>query len=566
MGQEEESAAVAAAEKAGRRAVNHSAELIVRTPQGGVRNVPLSDAACRIGRASDNDLAFPEQQELSRHHLVFEPGPDGWTVRDLGSRNGTLLNWAVLREPTLLRSGDLLRAGMLQIEFQQPHPAPARVRPHATADSTIAVRLDRLLSTTTGDAAPPPMPLTSARHLHALLHAGVELTGRLPLSQLLPLILDLAADAVDAPRGALLLEENGTLSEKAARGGSFPLSTSVRERVLLGRESLLIQDMENEGEMRIQASIVAQGIRSMIAVPLQTNERVLGLLYLDSAGQARPFLREDLNLLTVMANMAAASIENTRLAEVEERERRVSIEMEQAAAVQRLLLPGAPPSIDGLDIAAFTQPCRHAGGDYYDFFRLAGGRLAVVVGDVAGKGMPAALLMASLQARFQVLIEAEPNPAQLVERLNRVTSTCCPGNRFITLFYCLIDPASGGIHYVNAGHNPPLILRRLGKAERLETGGLPLGVFPDSRYHAGLGRLEPGDVLALYSDGVTEAARPETEDEFGEDRLVEAVLAAASQSAVQILECVRAAVGRHAGGISAGDDFTLVIVRRTAAA
>lgn len=546
--------------------MNHPAELIVKTPQGGVRAVPLSDAPCRIGRSTDNDLAFPEQQELSRHHLAFEPGPDGWTVRDLGSRNGTFLNGAVLRGPSSLRSGDLLRAGMLHIEFRQVRPAPARAEAHSPSDSTIAVRLDRLLSTTSGNAASSPMPLTSARHLHALLHAGVELTGRLPLSQLLPLILDLAAGAVDAPRGALLLEENGTLSEKAARGGSFPLSTSVRERVLLGRESLLIQDMEREGQMRIQASIVAQGIRSMIAVPLQTNERVLGLLYLDSLGQARPFSREDLNLLTVMANMAAASIENARLAEVEERERRVSIEMEQAAAVQRLLLPATPPSIDGLDIAAFTQPCRHAGGDYYDFFRLSDGRLAVVVGDVAGKGMPAALLMASLQARFQVLNEAEPDPAQLVERLNRITSTCCPGNRFITLFYCLIDPAGGGIHYVNAGHNPPLILRRLGEAERLETGGLPLGVFPNSRYQAGLARLEPGDVLALYSDGVTEAARPDTEDEFGEHRLAETVLAAASQSAGEILECVRAAVGRHAGSISAGDDFTLVIVRRTAPA
>ncbi len=267
--------------------------------------------------------------------------------------------------------------------------------------------------------------------------------------------------------------------------------------------------MQREESLRLQASIIAQRVRSLLAVPLQTRDRVIGLLYLDSSGQAREFTREDLNLITVMANMAAVAIENARLGEVEERERRVRLEMEQAAAIQRMLLPAVPPAIAGLDIAAFSRPCHQAGGDYYDFFLRPDGRLGVLVGDFSGKGMPAALLMASLQARLQVLLEEEKDPARLLQRLNRITAAHSPGNRFVTLFYGELDPERGELRYVNAGHNPPLILRADGAIGRLEAGGLPLGIFPHACYEPGFARLDHGDTLLLYSDGVTDAAPPD---------------------------------------------------------
>lgn len=540
-------------------------ELLIRTADGATRSVPIPAGPFRIGRAADNDLSFPGEQELSRHHLEFHRESGGWFVRDLGSRNGTFLNGAAVRGAAPLRSGDRISAGKLILEFRVGATS-SREESHAPEFATVAVKLDHLLTATGPDAGEPAVnPLASARHLRALLQAGIELSGRLPLDQLLPLILTLAADAVDAPRGMLLLEENGSLAARATRGRPFPLSSAVRDRVMSGRESLLIQDMEREEHMRLQASIVAQCIRSLMAVPLQTSEKVIGLLYLDSAGAARAFTREDLNFITVLANMAAAAIENARLAEVEERERRVSLEMEQAAAIQRALLPAQPPAMAGLDIAALNQSCHQAGGDYYDFFQRPDGRLAILVGDIAGKGMPAALLMASLQARVQVLIESEPALAPLVSKLNRITATHCPGNRFVTLFCCLLDPASGELEFVNAGHNPPLVIRRSGAVDRLDAGGLLLGVFPHSAYQTGRSRLETGDTLVLYSDGVTEAAATGSDEEFGEPGLAGAVQAAAGLPAATIAQRVREAVERHAGGISSADDFTLVVVRKTAA-
>jgi len=547
--------------------MKHSGELLVQTPQGAVRVIRLEQDRYCLGRAAENHLAFPEQQELSRRHLVLERTGAGWLVRDLGSRNGTLVNGVPAKDAVPLRSGDRIQAGKLVIEFRSPLPAasaaPAAQAAHHPEPATIAVRLDHLLSQTdAAGGAGAAMPLTSARHLQALLNAGVELAGRMPLEGLLPLILDLAATAVGAPRGMLLLEEDGHLAIRAVRGKPFEISSTARRRVLEGRESLLIQDMQREDSLRFQASIISQGVRSLLAVPLQTKERVLGLLYLDSAGPARAFSREDLNLITVMANMAAVAIENARLAEIEERERRVSLEMEQAAAIQRALLPAAAPQWPGLDIAAFSQPCSRAGGDYHDFFERPDGRVVLVVGDIAGKGMPAALLMASLQARVQVLIEAEPEPARLVERLNRITAADCPGNRFVTLFYCDIEPASGEMRYVNAGHNPPLLLRAKGGMERLDAGGLLLGVFPRATYSAGRTRLEAGDTLVLYSDGVTEAAPPESDEEFGETRLAEAV--AGGHCARDMVERALAAVSAFAGSVSAADDFTLVVARKLA--
>jgi len=546
--------------------MKHSGELLVQTPEGAVRVIRLERERYCLGRAAENHLAFPDQQELSRRHLAFESTDAGWLVRDLGSRNGTLVNGVPAKDAVRLRSGDRIQAGKLVIEFRTAPPAASAASPAAPAAdhreaATIAVRLDHLLPRTDAErGAPAAMPLTSARHLQALLNAGVELAGRMPLDGLLPLILDLAATAVGAPRGVLLLEENGQLAVRAVRGKPFEISSTARRRVLEGRESLLIQDVQREDSLRFQASIISQGVRSLLAVPLQTKERVLGLLYLDSAGPARAFSREDLNLITVMANMAAVAIENARLAEIEERERRVSLEMEQAAAIQRALLPAAAPSWPGLDIAAFSQPCFRAGGDYHDFFERPDGRVVLVVGDIAGKGMPAALLMASLQARVQVLIEAEPDPARLVERLNRITAADCPGNRFVTLFYCDIEPASGEMRHVNAGHNPPLLLRAGGGMERLDAGGLLLGVFPRAAYCSGRTRLEAGDTLVLYSDGVTEAARPGSEEEFGEGRLAEAV--AGGRCAREMVESVRSAVSAFAGSVSAADDFTLVVARK----
>jgi len=308
-------------------------------------------------------------------------------------------------------------------------------------------------------------------------------------------------------------------------------------------------------------SIVEQKVRSMIAVPLQTNDRVIGLIYVDSPHLVREFSREDLNLLTVMANVAAIRIEHARLNEIEEAERAMAKDMQQAALIQKGLLPSEAPSIPGMDIFGKTTACRTVGGDYYDFLEFPDGRVGMLVGDVAGKGMPASLLMSSLQARVQVLFEDADDLADKIGRLNKAICAKCPDNRFITFFMAVANPKTGELVYTNAGHNPPLVVRAGGGFETLRGGGVILGILPMAKYKESCVELAPGDILVLYSDGITEAVSPAGED-FGEERIATLVASLRDCPASEIVEAIEKAVAEFTEGAPAADDITVVVARR----
>jgi len=304
-------------------------------------------------------------------------------------------------------------------------------------------------------------------------------------------------------------------------------------------------------------------VRSMIAVPLQTNDRVIGLIYVDSPDMIREFTREDLGLLTVMANVAAIRIEHTRLAEVEQAERIHAKQLEQAAEIQRGLLPVQAPSVPGVDLAGYNAACHTVGGDYYDFIPYQDGRLAVVVGDVSGKGLPAALLMSSLQAKVQMLRENNPSPGKAVSTLNRSLTERCPLGKFITFFYALLDPATATLEYSNAGHNYPLIMRADGSVETLTGNGLVMGLFAAVHYEVKKTKLARGEMLVLYSDGVTEAA-DSADIEFGEKGLAEFLAARKTVRCEDIVNQLVEHMRKWRGTTSFADDFTVVLVRRTA--
>jgi sigma-B regulation protein RsbU (phosphoserine phosphatase) len=202
------------------------------------------------------------------------------------------------------------------------------------------------------------------------------------------------------------------------------------------------------------------------------------------------------------------------------------------------------------------------GGDYYDFLPYPDGRVGLLVGDVAGKGMPAALLMSSLQARVQVLFDDPTNLAALVTRLNRIISSNCPSNRFITFFIGVLDPKTGELTYVNAGHNPPLVAHADGSVEKLEGTGLILGILPMATYQQGLCRLDPGDAVLLFSDGVTEAVRPNVDEEFGEEQLAQVLAGLRDQTAESIINSINQKVDDFTGGAPPADDITLVVAKR----
>jgi sigma-B regulation protein RsbU (phosphoserine phosphatase) len=236
-------------------------------------------------------------------------------------------------------------------------------------------------------------------------------------------------------------------------------------------------------------------------------------------------------------------------------------ELSQAAEIQGGMLPSRAPEIAGVDLAGFNVPCRTVGGDYYDFFPYAGPSVGLALGDVSGKGMPASLMMMALHARVHVLAETPGNLGDFMMRLNKATCATCPSNRFITFFFSVLDAVSGDLRFANAGHNPPILLRASGEARMLEGGGPVLGVISIAPYSEQSASLAPGDLLVLYSDGVTEANNPDF-DEFGEERFIRALSENRARTAREIVDAVTAALKEFTAGAPQADDITLLVAKR----
>ena len=398
--------------------------------------------------------------------------------------------------------------------------------------------------------------------VRVLMRAGRELLGQQPLEELFSLILDQAISAVQAERGLLMTLEGNKLVSRALHGDGFRISTTVRDRVIEKKESLLVRDVGQEQALLNQLSISEQQIHSLMAVPLQTQDEVIGLIYVDSRLFVREFTTDDLSLLTVLGNVAAIRIDHEKHVELQRQEQRRSLDLEQAAEIQRGILPTKPPAVPRLDIAGHNAPCRTVGGDYYDFIQYPDGRMVLVLGDVAGKGMAAAMLMSNLQARVQMLTEEPLELDLLMGRLDKSIAANCPSNRFITLFMCVLDPETGRAVYCNAGHNPAIVVRASGKVETLKAVGTVLGVLPDLGYENQYAQLEPGDLLSIYSDGVTEATG-EDEEEFGQDRLARLLVEKRNQKSAEVVASVTNALDEWCSGGAPDDDVTLIVVRYT---
>lgn len=536
-------------------------ELQILSPDGQTRIVPLDSDRISLGRSSATELCYPDDSGLSRQHLVFERHGEEWTIRDLGSKNGTLLNGVRISAAQTLKSGDRVTAGHLILIFDSAaarthHPVvffDERADETGATSSTVISGLGEVIE---ADAAKPE---AGSAHVSALIRAGNELAGQRPLPELFRFILELAMEAVRAERGVLMTLEGDELVIRANKGEGFRISSAVRDRVIKGA-SILVHDTSLDDAFRERRSIVEQHIRTLMAVPLQTQNRIIGLIYVDSPGLIREFSREDLSLLTVMANVAAIRIEHARFAEIEQARQLMARELEQAAEIQRSFLPAVAPGVPGLDLAGHNAACRTVGGDYYDFFAYPNGRVAMALGDVSGKGMPASLLMMGLQARVQILIDEPASLAQALTRINRITSANCPRNRFISFFLCVLDPATGSLTYANAGHNPPIILRTDGSHELLEGGGPPLGIMGTFEYQQYTAQMHKGDIFALYSDGVTEAATPEDE-EFETENLAKTLAAHSTESARIMIEQVNKALTAWTQGAPPADDITLIVAR-----
>jgi sigma-B regulation protein RsbU (phosphoserine phosphatase) len=313
------------------------------------------------------------------------------------------------------------------------------------------------------------------------------------------------------------------------------------------------------------APLEAQWLRerqTALLLPLRSGGGVAGFLAVGAKRDGEDYTGEEMRALATLASQVALAAENLRLLEENLEKRRLDEQLSMARAIQQRFLPSNLPATPGLDVMARSLFCLEVAGDYYDVVPLPDGRTVLAVGDVSGKGAGAAMLMANLQASLRTSVRVGGRLEEIVAGINELICGNTSDEQFITFFVGVFEPGTGHLFYVNAGHNPPLVIRRDGRLERLHSTGLLLGILPDAVYERGELNLEEGDLLLLYTDGVSEA-QDEHEEEFGESRLAELARVHEDRTPGELLELIEREVARFQGREGFDDDFTLLIGRVT---
>lgn len=562
------------------------AELIVRFPDRAPDHFPLGRLRITLGRSARNDLCVPDPF-ASRVHAEVRREGDEYFLQDLGSANGTLYNGATVEGSVPLTAGGRIQIGETEIVFDDgtynSSMGATMITDNTTSlpEATIALASgDRttsgLLEAIEGARTKPEkiVASSSARQgdlLALISKVGITLLASATLNETLDQIVSLVFEAVPADRCLLMMRDEGSeelrvavarLRDRVGEVGEIRVSRNVLDEVVMRGKSVLTSDAQHDPRFA-SGTVVLQGIRSVLAVPLGVSEKVFGIIYADSPIAEGRFTEDHLKLLTTLASVAAIRVENARLLEAQLQQERLERELQLAMEIQQRFQPTAPPMVPGYELQGISFPCYEIGGDYYDFIEREDGRLIIALGDVSGKGTAAALLMSSLHAAVHAQASSHDSLVETISAVNRYLADNIPPNRFVTLFYAELDPASGALSFLNAGHNPPLIVHAAGTVEQLASGGLPLGIKRDAEYREGRTQLQMGDVLVIYSDGVTEAASPSGE-EFGPTRLYEVVSRNIDASAAGVRDRIESALTKFSQGTEAADDITLVIVKRQA--
>lgn len=388
-----------------------------------------------------------------------------------------------------------------------------------------------------------------------LYEVGLAIASTLDLENLGEEVLFRAVSLLDARRGALYLIEDRQYRLLSAFGGG-----EVEESFDVDDERAQALQIEDASATR---SPIA-GSHHLLAVPIEIERDPRGMLLVADKESRRgvgPFPVSDRRTLSLFANQAAIALENAKLHRLALEKERLEREMELAAEIQQQLLPKAMPEIRGFEVLGWNRPARQVGGDYFDLRQLADNRWTLVVGDVTGKGMPAALLVSTLHTALNLLGDRMTIGPDMAARLNRHIFESSSSNKFITMLLAELDSASGLLRYLNAGHNPGLVARAGGEVETLPSGGMPLGLLAQATFGDAAITMAPGDLVCLYSDGITEAANV-AGDEFGLDRLSDLLVANQEMPLPDLVAKIDEVTSAFSTGLPQGDDQTVVLVRR----
>ncbi|HET9952058.1 MAG TPA: SpoIIE family protein phosphatase [Candidatus Eisenbacteria bacterium] len=539
-------------------------KLALSATLGGLRKVWLLDQpSVRIGRDSSNLVQILDKS-VSREHAEIHVERGVPYLKDLRSHNGTRLNDSVVRRSARLKPGDRIQVGRISLEVTDaPRDLPAPDPMSETSTFTLPI------------GAPPGETTWDVGDISGILWA-LETAGRVlsdpaPLEESCEAFLATVERAIPASRLAIQTQtECGTQVQISARstecGGAVSvwIPDGIRRRVLASKSAILETECDAPGLGSESTERVPGRRRSAMAAPLLRAGSATGLLYAEHDSLQGGYTRRHLELLALFANMAAYRIATERLVSIEGERATIEQEVSTAGRIQQWILPQVETSIAGYDIHALFRPCEAVGGDFYDVAPGTDHTAWIVLGDVSGKGICGAMIMTLLMSSARVLYGQCPGPGALANRLNRILLRRGDLGHFATAFIGRLHTASGVLHYVNAGHTRPLLHLRRG-FKHLDSTGVPLGVEPQFDYQDETLILQPGDVLAIFSDGLQDTQRGEAF--FGEHRVERAFrMATASRGgAEEIATSIFGEAEIFRGEQPFSDDVAMLILKRAAA-
>jgi phosphoserine phosphatase RsbU/P len=543
--------------------------LVVVDPNGSRRDVAIGIFPFRIGRQAGNELTLRDSRVSRQQAQILEVNGT-MVLEDMGSSHGTFVNGEkILRHE--LKVSD-------QIDFGVPDSYKVIfVGEGATIDELV----ERIEA-----PAPAEAGARELHHLGVLLDVARSLSSGLSLEDILASVVDAAIAVTRTERGVLLLSSPGgqletAVARNAQRGTLRPeemqISQGVLRRVASSRRELIVGDTVADaaegGRMNQGESITRLDLHTVVAIPIDKKpvieavdatvaarqSELLGILYLDSRAPSSTFSALDREVVRSLAHEAATLIENARLFAAARVKARLDHDIEIASKIQQGLLPKELPNLPDVAMAGSTLACYSVGGDCFDVIELDGGRHGFFVGDISGKGIPAALLATLLQGIFFTTASMDIALTGVFSRVNRYLCERAGGDRYATVFYGVLDK-TGGFEYVNAGHVPPLILRSSGGIERLDLASFPVGMFPEAEYESATVKLQKGDFLVIYTDGVSEAVNVNTEM-FEEERLHQLLENFKGKTVDELAESIRVAVKSFSEGAAQSDDITILAVQ-----
>ena len=417
----------------------------------------------------------------------------------------------------------------------------------------------------------PDSSLSVADKLRMLLEITKTISRSLDLEEVLNLVMDTLGSLLPYDAAGIYLMETGSQADtpyifksKVIRGYDISFEL-VEPRLKLGEG--LLGTVAQSGKPIISADVkndpryfeARQRTRSEMVAPIISNDMVIGAFDLES-DQLNAYTEDDLSVLQMLTSQVAIIIEKVRLHEQLVEQKRIQAQLEIARQVQLELLPDHDPQLDGFDISAYVFPTEEVSGDYYDWVKVFEDQIGITVADAVGKGIPAALLMAFLRASIRAGVQTGYASHILLSKINNLLWDSIEDNRFVTAIYGILDTTNRTFVFANAGHNPPLLIKANGEYRFVEYGDTPLGMFHDARYHQHFIRFEEGQVMVMYTDGITEAANS-NDEEYGQERFAKSVLAGIHLPAKQLVDHIRKDVADFTERKFLDDDGTLFIVK-----